>query len=83
LLRRARKCRTAYIEKSQIQTLDRTQPGLPMKKGRAGTKTHNRKPKPFIWTPDPDRIIEKLDRGIKCWRRTTRPSSFAVRGDSR
>ncbi len=27
-------------EKSQIQALDRTQPGLPMKKGRAGTVTH-------------------------------------------
>ena len=27
-------------EKSQIQALDRTQPGLPMKKGRAGTWTH-------------------------------------------
>jgi hypothetical protein len=27
-------------EKSQIQALDRTQPGLPMKKGRAGTMTH-------------------------------------------
>ena len=26
-------------EKSQIQALDRTQPGLPMKKGRAGTIT--------------------------------------------
>jgi transposase len=26
-------------EKSQIQALDRTQPGLPMKKGRAGTMT--------------------------------------------
>jgi hypothetical protein len=24
-------------EKAQIQALDRTQPGLPMKKGRAGT----------------------------------------------
>jgi len=30
-------------EKSQIQTLDRTQPGLPMKKGRAGTMTHDYK----------------------------------------
>lgn len=30
-------------EKSQIQALDRTQPGLPMKKGRAGTKTHDYK----------------------------------------
>ena len=28
-------------EKSQIQALDRTQPGLPMKKGRAGTWTHD------------------------------------------
>ena len=27
-------------EKSQIQALDRTQPSLPMKKGRAGTMTH-------------------------------------------
>ena len=27
-------------EKSQIQALDRTQPGLPMKKGRCGTMTH-------------------------------------------
>ena len=27
-------------EKSQIQALDRTQPGLPMKRGRAGTMTH-------------------------------------------
>ena len=28
-------------EKSQIQALDRTQPGLPMKKGRLGTMTHD------------------------------------------
>ena len=28
-------------EKSQIQPLDRTQPGLPMKKGRCGTMTHD------------------------------------------
>ena len=28
-------------EKSQIQALDRTQPGLPLKKGRAGTFTHD------------------------------------------
>jgi hypothetical protein len=28
-------------EKSQIQALDRTQPGLPMKKGRAQTMTHD------------------------------------------
>jgi cation transport regulator ChaB len=30
-------------EKSQIQALDRTQPGLPMKKGRAGTMTYDYK----------------------------------------
>jgi transposase len=30
-------------EKSQIQALDRTQPGLPMKKGRGSTMTHNYK----------------------------------------
>jgi hypothetical protein len=30
-------------EKSQIQALDRTQPGLPMKRGRCGTMTH-------VWT---------------------------------
>ena len=27
-------------EKSQLQALDRTQPGLPLKRGRAGTMTH-------------------------------------------
>jgi len=30
-------------EKSQIQALDRTQPGLPLKKGRCGTWTHDYK----------------------------------------
>src|SRR5438045_8727711 len=33
----------AVDEKSQIQPLDRTQPGLPMKKGRCGTMTHDYK----------------------------------------
>ena len=33
----------SVYEKSQIQALDRTQPGLPMKKGRAGTMTHDYK----------------------------------------
>ena len=28
-------------EKSQIQALDRTQPGLPLKRGRCGTQTHD------------------------------------------
>jgi hypothetical protein len=35
--------REGVDEKSQIQALDRTQPGLPMKKGRAGTLTHDYK----------------------------------------
>ena len=26
---------------------------------------HNCKPKPFVWTADPDRIIEKLNRGYQ------------------
>ena len=30
-------------EKSQMQALDRTQPGLPIKKGRGGTMTHDYK----------------------------------------
>ena len=33
----------AVDEKSQIQALDRTQPGLPMKPGRCGTLTHDYK----------------------------------------
>jgi transposase len=33
----------AFDEKSQIQALDRTQPGLPLKRGRAGTMTHDYK----------------------------------------
>ena len=33
----------AVDERSQIQALDRTQPGLPMKKGRCGTMTHDYK----------------------------------------
>jgi hypothetical protein len=33
----------------------------PARRGRGGE--HNRKPKPFVWTADPDRIIEKVNRG--------------------
>ena len=33
----------SFDEKSQIQALDRTQPGLPLKKGRLGTMTHDYK----------------------------------------
>jgi hypothetical protein len=31
-------------EKSQMQAMDRTQPGQPQKKGRCGTMTHDYKP---------------------------------------
>jgi hypothetical protein len=54
-------------EKSQIQALDRTQPGLPMKKGRCGIMTHeyetNQSPKPFVWTARPQRLIAAVQRG--------------------
>ena len=40
--RRRRWC-SRVDEKSQIQALDRTQPGLPLKKGRCGTMTHDYK----------------------------------------
>lgn len=33
----------SFDEKSQMQALDHTQPGLPLKKGRAGTMTHDYK----------------------------------------
>ena len=33
----------SFDENSRIQALDRTQPGLPMKKGRLGTQTHDYK----------------------------------------
>jgi len=37
----------SFDEKSQIQALDRSQPGLPLKKGRAGTMTHDDKRNPI------------------------------------
>jgi hypothetical protein len=36
-------------EKSQIQALDRTHRGLPMKKGRAGAMTHDASPRSMCW----------------------------------
>jgi hypothetical protein len=35
-------------EKSQIQALDRSQPGLPIKKGRCGTMTHDYKRNRYV-----------------------------------
>ena len=41
---------------------------------------HNRKTNPFLWTADPDRIIEKVNRGYQRSRQTTR---FRSRESSR
>ena len=48
-------------EKSQIQALDRTQPSLPMKKGRAGTMTHDYKRN---GTTTLFAALERADRGV-------------------
>src|SRR6187200_2028910 len=61
-------------EKSQIQALDRTQPGLPMKPGRAGTMTHdyrylaeaNRDPKALC--------LDRRSRQDHCRRSSRAPS---------
>jgi hypothetical protein len=61
-------------ENSQIQALDRIQPGLPMKRGfrsvielnqaiRNYLDTHNADPKPFRRTAPTDTIIGKHQRG--------------------
>ena len=46
-------------EKSQIQALDRTQPGLPMKKGRGTTMTH-------MWTAPSSQGVEQHFDRIAC-----------------
>jgi len=33
-----------WMRRARLQALDRTQPGLPMKKGRGATMTHDYKP---------------------------------------
>jgi hypothetical protein len=63
-------------EKSQIQALDRTQPGLPLKPGKAGTMTHHSirngittlfaalnvlDPKPFTWAKTPGEVLTKMN----------------------
>ena len=56
-------------EKSKIQARDRTQPGLPMKKGRGRDDDPLLCPaQPQIHAlplADPDRIIEKVNRGYQ------------------
>jgi hypothetical protein len=56
-------------EKSQIQALDRTQPGLPLKKGRCGTMTHDYKRN---GTATLFAAMSTLDGtcGVVCWRET-------------
>jgi transposase len=56
-------------EKSQIQALDRTQPGLPMKKGRAGTMTRLQAP----WHNDAVRC-SRYPRGQGHWPMYAAPS---------
>jgi hypothetical protein len=51
-------------EKSQIQALDRTQPGLPMKRGRAGTMTHD-----YIRNGTTT-LFSRSSRQTLCWRGT-------------
>ena len=41
--RRTTRRSSAFDEKSSVQALDRTQPGLPLKPGRCGTMTHDYK----------------------------------------
>ena len=37
-------------------------------------EAHNHDPKPFVWTADPNRILESVRRGIKRWRQSTSDS---------
>lgn len=65
-------------EKSQIQALDRTQPGLPMKKGRRGTMTHARQmaatsARPTLMSPPTMRA-----RKSRCCSHTSSASSAAT-----
>ena len=63
-------------EKSQIQALDRTQPGLPMKKGRAGTMTHDYKRN---GTTTLFAALNILQPGVLLgWRREMRPLELAA-----
>jgi hypothetical protein len=63
-------------EKSQIQALDRTQPGLPIKKGRCGTMTHDYKRN---GTATLFAALDTLDgRVISMVRRPAPPSGMAA-----
>ena len=59
-------------EESQIQALDRSQPGLPLKPGKCGTMTHDYRsttitptschPNLFVWTKSADNILARTSR---------------------
>ena len=79
-------------EKSQIQALDRTQPGLPLKKGRCGTMTHDYKrngtttcsPRWNCWrAKSSDNATNVIDTRSFCascaaWTASSRPSSACI-----
>ena len=62
-------------EKSQIQALDRTQPGLPLKKGRCGTMTHDYKRNGTTTLFAAFNVLEGSVIGRCMQRPITRPSS--------
>ncbi len=57
-------------EKSQIQALDRTQPGLPMKKGRCGTMTHDYKRHGTADSCSPRSTCWRTASSASAWRAT-------------
>ena len=70
-------------EKSQIQALDRTQPGLPMKKGRAGTMTHDYKRKRHHHSVcSSEHAGRKGDRGLHAASSTSRVPALSQAGRS-
>ena len=80
-------------EKSQIQALDRTQPGLPLKKGRCGTMTHDYKRNGTVGELTGKRIhrevfvsVEDLQKAIKgflaAWNSGPKPFVWTATMDS-
>lgn len=58
-------------EKSQIQALDRTQPGLPLKKGRARTMTHDYMRQGVFCSVD--ELVSAIDDYIDCHNDSPKP----------
>jgi transposase len=53
-----------HDEKTQVQALDRTQPGLPQSGDRRLSAAPQRQPKPFVWTKSAFVILEKERRTL-------------------